>query len=203
MFTNCKLDAQSVLHILDSIPTREDDPRIWWDEVYNEETGEFEMKEIMHDRPMMDSGEEVEGVTKIGINCLDDEDSKNQFAQEMGYESWSEVVSAFIDEKNWFVDWQFNGEVPTNYSLRGGATITNPIWAKLREVEPKKDEKGKKLPFSYEYTSQDGKHFYHLDWFHESLGYTGYTQFDSLEAAEEHYGLIRKENSITTKEKEV
>jgi hypothetical protein len=24
---------------------------------------------------------------------------------------------------------------------------------------------------------------------------TGYTQFDSLEAAEEHYGLIRKESS--------
>lgn len=199
MFSNCKLDAQSVLHILNSIPTREDDPRVEFDWVYNEETDEVERKEIIHDRPVDENGD---GVTKIGINCLDDEESKNQFAQEMGYDTWSEVVSAFIDEKKWFVDWQFNGEAPASYSLRGGNTISQPIWAKLREVEPKKDEKGKKLPFSYEYTSQDGKKFYHLDWFHESLGTTGYTQFDSLQAAEEHYGLIRKEKTTTTKKEE-
>jgi hypothetical protein len=47
-------------------------------------------------------------------------------------------------------------------------------------------------PF-YNYTSLDGSKFYNLSWYHESNSNNeGYEIFESLEDAEEKFGIVKK-----------
>lgn len=74
MFTYCKLDAQSVMHIVDSLPK--------------------------HD------GGEVHNIA-IGINCSDNQEEKDTFAEQAEYDDWNTLNSVLVS-KGWTVTWGFN-----------------------------------------------------------------------------------------------
>lgn len=176
----CFLDALSVLCIVSSIPDRtgltntDGHPRSW-----DNTTGSYIIDET------------IGGYIDIGIDCANTDEAKNAFAQEIEYDSWDELIQEFTD-KNWVVRFSFNPRT-SSYSMRNIGIEEQPIFVKIEEATENVTRRELKR---YRYTSQDGEKHYNLHCYHTSNGdNTGYTQFDSLEAAEEHYGLIRKEES--------
>lgn len=130
----------------------------------------------------------------IGLGCDDSDEARELFAQEAGYSSFDEIFALF-DEKNWDVEFQFNGSPVTSYSMRKPSSESSLIWAKLKEVaidESTDKHKSKFKPY-YSYTSQDGTKFYNIHWYHDSnTTNEGYQQFNSLEEAISAYGVIPK-----------
>ena len=141
MFTQCKLDARSVLCIISSIPA--------W---------------TSGDHPLT-----------IGCGCSADDESKDAYAQEIGYESFTALNDAFI-AKGWTVTWQFNGPAAANYSLRNPRPEPKKVFAKISEIDEDVAN----------YT--DGEKFYNLDWGHV-VNDDSYEEFESFEAALEHFNL--------------
>ena len=131
---------------------------------------------------------ESQGIITIGIDIADDEDAKQAFAEECYCDSWEELNQDFTD-KNWDVQWQFNGEAST-FDLRSPKPST-AVFARLEEVIMPTDEKAHKP--HYQYTSQDGSKFYNIHWYHDSnTNNEGYDYFESLEEAIAAYGVIAK-----------
>ena len=137
-----------------------------------------------------------QGYIDIGIDCADDDESKNAFAQEIDYDTWDELIQEFTD-KNWNVRFTFNPQT-SSYSMRGGVAQSQ-VYVKLEEVimpseEDLKDRTKRIRKPYYAYTSADGSKFYNLHTYHESnTSHEGYTLFNSLGEAIEHYGLIEKQ----------
>jgi hypothetical protein len=114
----------------------------------------------------------------LGIGCNNTTEDKNLFAQEVGYADMSSLLAA-LQAKGWTVTTQHNGRPTTNYSLRRPSEDILPVFVKLEETEDRAD-----------YTSEDSSKKYRLDWFHETTGSTeGYTQFNTLEEAIEHFNI--------------
>lgn len=120
-------------------------------------------------------GKGKRGYTTLGMGCDSTEEGKTAFAQEIGYSDIDSLLNA-ISSKGWILTVQYNGGESSTYDLRNKKA---PIFAKIEESEE-----------YYSYTSIDGSKKYHLDWFHETTGSTaGYTQFNSLEEAIEHFNI--------------
>jgi hypothetical protein len=181
------LDSESLLHIVNTLPSR----------VGLTNT----------------DGEDGQGYITISLACDDTDESRDAFVQEAGWDNWNQMYDELThatDGKNWTAQFYFAGSPSASYSLRNPNPIPiSKVWAKLEEVIVPTDEQIREArknriiirkPY-WTHTSSDGKHFV-LHTHHISNDNTGYTQFDSLEAAEEHYGLIRKENTTTTEEEQ-
>ena len=118
------------------------------------------------------------GTLGVGMGCNNTTEDKGIFAQEVGYADMASLLDA-LQSKGWTVKAQYNGRPTTTYSLRRPPENTLPIFAKLEEEEKYAD-----------YTSEDGSKKYRLNWFHETTGSTeGYTQFNTLEEAIEHFNI--------------
>jgi hypothetical protein len=178
MFNNCKLDAQSVANIIHFIPQRDTKPTSTADN----------------------------GNITIGIGITNTDAAKQAFAEECYCDDWAELNKEF-DDKNWAVQWQFNGEA-TTFDLRGERPST-AVYTKLEEViMPTEEEiaaakeKGVRIQNPhYEYTSQDGSKFYNIHWYHDSnTNNEGYDYYESLEMATLAYSVIPKENITSTEE---
>ena len=145
MFSSCKLDAQSVANIIHFIPQRDAKPTSTTDD----------------------------GNILIGIGIINTDAAKQAFAEECYCNNWDELNQEF-DDKNWAVQWQFNGEAAT-YDLRSPRPST-VVYAKLEEVFVPTDEeiaeakvKRERIEIPhYQYTSQDGTKFYNIYWYHDS-----------------------------------
>ena len=172
MFSSCKLDAQSVANIIHFIPQRDAKPTSTTDD----------------------------GNILIGIGITNTDAAKQAFAEECYCNNWDELNQDF-DDKNWAVQWQFNGEAAT-YDLRSPRPST-AVYAKLEEVfiptdeeivEAKVKRERIEIPH-YQYTSQDGTKFYNIYWYHDSNSSNeGFMQFESLEHAIEAFEVIPVEN---------
>ena len=124
----------------------------------------------------------------IGVGIANTDEAKQAFAEELACADWDELNQEF-DDKNWIVEWQFNGEAAT-YDLRSPRPST-AVYAKLEEVIMTTDEKKRKP--HYKYTSQDGFKFYNIHWYHDSnTNNEGFDYFESLEEAISAYGVIPK-----------
>lgn len=162
MFDCCKLDAHSVANILHFIPQRDAKP------INNGDHGHITI-----------------GVGIPNTSAV----AKQAFAEELACADWDELNQEF-DDKNWVVEWQFNGEAAT-YDLRSPRPST-AVFARLEEVIMPTDEKKRKP--HYKYTSQDGSKFYNIHWYHDSnTNNEGFDYFESLEEAISAYGVIPKE----------
>lgn len=130
------------------------------------------------------------GIINIGLGYSNSEASKLALAQEIGYNSWNDILAEFTS-KNWSAQFEFNG--PATMDLRN--PVSTEIYAKLIEVYStfEIDENGEnieKKPF-YTYTSQDGSRMYLLEWYHDSnTTHDGFTLFPSLEDAIQHYNVV-------------
>lgn len=111
----------------------------------------------------------------IGCGCSNDDESKDVYAQEIGYESFTALNDAFI-AKGWTVTWQFNGPTAANYSLRNPRLEPKKVFAKINEIDEDVA------------TYTDGEKFYNLDWGHV-VNDDSYEEFESFEAALEHFNL--------------
>ena len=178
MFSDCKLNPQSVANIIHFIPQRDTKPSLL----------------------------QEEGIITIGICITNTDAAKQAFAEECYCDNWAELNKEF-DDKNWAVQWQFNGE-ETTYGLRDPRPST-AVYAKLEEVIMPTEqeiaaakEKGEHIEIPrYQYTSQDGSKFYNIHLYHDSnTNNEGYDYFESLEEAISAYSVIPKENIISTEE---
>lgn len=114
----------------------------------------------------------------IGMGCNSSTSDKNLFAQEVGYSNMTSLLAA-LEAKGWTVTAQYNGRPTTTYGLRRPSEDTLPVFVKLEETEDHAN-----------YTSMDGSKKFILNYFHETTGSTdGYTQFNSLEEAIEHFNI--------------
>ena len=114
----------------------------------------------------------------LGIGCENTAEDANLFAQAIGYTDMTALLGA-LQAKGWTVEVQYNGRPTTTYSLRRPTENTLPVFVKLEETEKHAN-----------YTSEDDSKKYSLNWFHETTGSTeGYTQFNSLEEAIEHFNI--------------
>ena len=127
---------------------------------------------IISSIPTWTSGEHL---LTIGCGCSDDDESKDAYAQEIGYESFTALNDAFI-AKGWTVTWQFNGPAAANYSLRNPRPEPKKVFAKISEIDEDVA------------TYTDGEKFYNLDWGHV-VNDDSYEEFESFEAALEHFNL--------------
>jgi len=170
MFYDCNLDAQSVANIIHFIPQRDAKP----------------------------TSTEGEGNIYIGVGITNTDAAKQAFAEECYCDNWAELNKEF-DDKNWAVQWQFNGEA-TTFDLRSPRPST-AVYARLEEVILPTEEEiaaakenGEHIQTPhYQYTSQDGSKFYNIHWYHDSnTNNEGYDYFESLEEAISAYGVTPK-----------
>jgi hypothetical protein len=127
---------------------------------------------------IIDTINSYSGTLYIGMGCNNTAEDKDLFAQEIGYTDMTALLAA-LQAKSWSTSAQYNGRPTTTYSLRKPSEDVLPVFVKLKEEEKYAD-----------YTSEDGSKKYMLNWFHETTGSTeGYTQFNSLEEAVEHFNI--------------
>ena len=125
------------------------------------------------------------GILTLSMGCDNTTEDKDLFAQEVGYTDMASLLAA-LQAKGWTVTAQYNGRPTSTYSMRRTTEPTLPVFVKLEKVEESSD----KLESSHTHTSLDGTKKYRLNWFHETTGSTdGYTQFNSLEEAIEHFNI--------------
>ena len=119
MFALCKLDANSVANIIQSISTRETAPQ----------------------QPNADSGQYF-GYIKLGLGIPATDEAKMQVAQVCGCDSWQELNQQFTD-KNWVVQWEFNA---STYNLRAPKP---QVWVKLQQVTVTEGEELSDVNYDY------------------------------------------------------
>ena len=122
----------------------------------------------------------------IGIDITNDTSTVDKqlqtFAQEVLYDSWSDLKQAFVDKK-WSVTFQYGGTT-SNITLSEDEQFRGvPVYAKLSEEVS--EELG-------EYRTEDGLHFYNIEWGHDVTHPEDFTYFGSLLEACGHYGVIPK-----------
>jgi hypothetical protein len=106
MFNACKLDASSLMNIINFIPQRDN-------------------------MPTTEEANNGIGVITIGLDIPNTEEAKQALAEEICCSDWAELELEFSN-KNWIVRFQANGEEAT-YSLRSPKPST-AVYAKLEEV---------------------------------------------------------------------
>ena len=128
------------------------------------------------------------GTITIGLGIDNTKEARQSLAEAIWCSTWDEVNQEFTD-KNWTVQWQFNG-APTSAATLDMNTTPSPIWVKLEEVIA--DENGN-LPH-YSYVSEDGSKYFNIHWYHSSNGDNeGYDYFGSLLEACGYFGVVPKE----------
>ena len=147
---------------------------------------------IIHFLPTIETNEKI----TIGLIASNTDAAKQALAEVVQCKNWNEVNNEFSN-KNWTVEWQFNGNA-TTFDFRSPRPST-AVYAKLEEVfiptdeeiaEAKVKRERIEIPH-YQYTSQDGSKLYNISWYHESnVENPEYTLFDSLESAIETLGVI-------------
>ena len=121
----------------------------------------------------------------LGLGCDANPPDINAYADEAGLIDMTQMRYEFEVVKGWTVEWQFNGRPTSTYGLRRPTEETLPVFAKLDEVEEID---------TFSHTSLDGSKKYNLHWFHMTSGSTeGYTQYTSIEDAEEALNIKRIE----------
>ena len=121
----------------------------------------------------------------LGLGCDANPSDINAYADEAGLIDMTQMEYEFEVVKGWTVEWQFNGRPTSTYGLRRPSEETLPVFVKLDEVEEID---------TISHTSLDGSKKYNLHWFHMTSGSTeGYTQYASIEDAEEALNIKRVE----------
>jgi hypothetical protein len=217
MFSSCKLDAQSVMYIADSIKDITAEKQLYTNGTIPYVTEDRTSRPYKYSAPsgFMSSGSYVYtynnpypttetiyassvGKLTLAINVTNNSSTIQQqledFAKEATYDSWEELKQEFVD-KGWKVNFQYGGtfnSIPNTYDLTNGEQIIPcPIFAKLVQVEDKD---------SAEYCTEDASSFYNIEWGHDVTDTTDYTQFNSLEDAMASWNVFPKENIISTEE---
>ena len=130
----------------------------------------------------------TKGTITIGLGIDNTDQARQSLAEAIWCNTWDEVNQEFTN-KNWTVQWQYNG-APTSAATLDMNTTPSPIWVKLEEVIA--DENGN-LPH-YSYVSEDGLKYFNIHWYHSSNGDNeGYDYFGSLLEACGFYGIVPKE----------
>jgi hypothetical protein len=93
MFSGCKLNAESIFFIVDSLPKHDD--YVTEEVIINEESGEEEtIRTYNHN-------------LTIGVGFSDNQSNKQLISDECLFSSWDELNNSLID-KGWNITWQFN-----------------------------------------------------------------------------------------------
>ena len=121
----------------------------------------------------------------LGLNCLNTDDDKLRFANELGYTTWADFNTYIATTKNWNVAYQFNKPAEAAANILSLFSSSSPIYFKLIEVLNPDEE--------YELISEDGKNHYNCEWFHEADDTEGYEYFGSFLEAFGYHGVIPKE----------
>lgn len=214
MFRGCKLDANSIMYIADSIKDIAAEKQLYIDGTIPYVTEDRTSDSYKYSAPkgFMSNGNYVYtyndpepytttitagnvGSLELGINVTNNSSTIQQqledFAKEAYFDSWAELKQTFVD-KGWTVTFQYSGTtdaIPDTYDLRNREQIIPcPIFAKL--VEAGKD--------SAKYCTEDTSAFYNIEWGHDVTDTPSYTQFNSLEDAMTYWNVFPKENIITT-----
>lgn len=197
MFSNTKLNAESVMYILFSIPNlqemvaeqeikgfvQKDDSQYG----YDQEEGFINQYQYVY--PVLGKAYRISGVGELhlGIGVSSTEvDGKSveqqllEFANEIGFDSWEDLKQAFVD-KGWEVQFSYNDGSTVTYGLRGRTLNTHPIYARLEEVENKEEA---------EYCNADKTKYYNIEYCHDTTHPEKFQQFDSLEEACGYFGVI-------------
>lgn len=104
----------------------------------------------------------------------------NYFAKKASFDSWENLKSEFAS-KGWNAQFLYGGKSTSiTYGLR---RINTPVYARVEEVFTKGEKE------NAEYTSEDGQRCFNLEYFNDGIDTTGYTLFDSLEEAIEHFNI--------------
>ena len=213
MFDKCKLDAESVMYIADTIKDITAEKQLYSDgtipyvtlsnNVYSAPRGFMSDGRYVYtyNNPKLTtttiSASNV-GKLTLGINVTNNSSTIQQqledFAKEATFDSWSDLKTHFSN-KGWTVTFQYGGTTTNiTYGLRDGEQIIPcPIFAQLIQAEDKD---------SAEYCTEDASTFYNIEWGHDVTDTSSYTQFDSLEDAMASWNVFPKENIITTEEEE-
>ena len=170
MFKNCT----SLKHFRSSMPLLYDAPGMFHMCILDSDSVQF----LLY---MLQPNAGLRRIT-IGCGCSADDDSKDAYAQEIGYESFTALNDAFT-AKGWTATWQFNGPAAANYSLRGPRSEQVKVFAKIAKADEDVAS----------YT--DGEKFYNLDWGHV-VNDDSYEEFESFETALEHFNLTEINRTI-------
>jgi hypothetical protein len=214
MFSGCKIDAESVMYIADTIKNIVAEKQLYIDGTIPYVTQDTTSYPYKYSAPkgFMSNGNYVYtynnpkpstatfpasniGKLTLGINVTNDSSTIQQqledFAKEATFDSWDDLKTYF-SKKGWTVTFLYSGtSTSITYDLRNREQIIPcPIFAKL--VEADKD--------SAEYCTEDASTFYNIEWGHDVTDTTDYAQFDSIEDAMTSWNVFPKENIISTEE---
>lgn len=188
MFLSTKLDAESVMYILFSIPNLQEmvaEQEIKGfvqtdDSSYGYDQEEGFINQYRYVYPVLGKAQRISSVggLHLGIGVSPTEvDGKSveqqllEFANEVGFDSWEDLKQAFVD-KGWTVQFSYNNGDTITYGLRGRTLATHPIYARLEEVENKEEA---------EYCNTDKTKYYNIEYCHDTTHPEKFQQFDSLE----------------------
>lgn len=200
MFFRTKLDAESIMYILFSIPNllemvaeqeikgfvQSDDSTYG----YDQEEGFINQYQYVY--PVLGKAYRISraGGLHLGIGVSSTEvDGKSveqqllEFANEVGFDSWEDLKQAFVD-KGWTVQFSYNDGGTITYGLRGRTLDTHPIYARLEEVENKEEA---------EYCNVDKTKYYNIEYCHDTTHPEKFQQFNSLEEACASFEVIVNE----------
>ena len=215
MFGRCKLNAESVMYIADSIKDITAEKQLYSDGSIPDTIPYVTLSDGVYSAPkgFMSDGKYVYtyknpqpttatigasnvGKLTLGINVTNNTDTIQQqledFAKEATFDSWSDLKTHFSN-KGWTVTFQYGGSTTSiTYGLRDTEQIVPcQIFAKLVQVEDKD---------AAQYCTEDASSFYNIEWGHDVTDTTDYTQFNSLEDAAASWNVFPKENIITEEE---
>lgn len=210
MFNGCKIDAESVMYIADTIKDITAEKQLYIDgtipyvtlsnDVYSAPKGFMSDGKYVYTYNNPEpytttiSASNV-GKLTLGINVTNNSSTIQQqledFAQEANFETWADLKKHFTD-KGWTVTFQYGGTTTNiTYDMRGERAIPCPIYTQLVEEEDKDRA---------EYCNEEGTKFYNIDWGHDVTNTDDYSQFDSIEDAMRAFNVFPKENIIVTEE---
>lgn len=211
MFQSCKLDAESVMCIADTIKDITAEKQLYKsstipyvtvseDGVYSAPRGFMSNGKYVYTynnpKPYTNtiSSSNV-GKLTLGINVTNDSSTIQQqledFAQEAHFDSWEELKQTFVD-KGWTVTFQYGG-TSTSITLSEDEKFRGvPVYARLIEVTPEGEEYTEEEKDSAEYCTEDGTKYYNIDWGHDVTDYDQYQYFGSLLEACGYFGVIPK-----------
>jgi hypothetical protein len=213
MFYRCKLDAESIMYIADTIKDITAEKQLYTNGTIpyviklSASDGYTAPKGFMSDGKYIYTYNNPQPTTAtisasnvgrftLGINVTNDSSTIQQqledFAKKATFDSWADLKTHFSN-KGWKVTFQYGGtSTSITYDLRDGEQIIPcSIFAKLVQVEDKD---------SAEYCTEDASSFYNIEWGHDVTDTSSYTQFNSLEDAMTSWNVFPKENIISTEE---
>ena len=189
MFYMCKLSPTSVMHIAESIRDLKTELALYENHTkdyvsyYGKESGFTSSTSYLYYTREYKYTTSGVGYITIGIDCKNNIDDLNRFAQEAYYESWQDLKNVFTN-KGWKATFQIGG-TSTNITLSEDEQFrSTPVYARLIEEEDKERAS---------YCTEDGEKYYNIDWGHDVTNYDDYQYFGSLLEACGYFGVIPKE----------